>query len=169
MLAFGRGLFTASVLSTFIILIISFYPADIDDMIALNQLAKPTIAHNTNTDIIELDKIKKICETFNIQLMINKIILEPDNILKIQYKISNKSSDYGFIDSYNLASLLFDNYAHLNSISYTVILDNKPFLNATITNDKFMNNFLTQASNNILYEIQKSFSIILLEESLATN
>jgi len=168
MLAFGRGLFTASVLSTFILLIISFYPNDIDDTIAFNQLTKPTLAGNTNADIIELDKIQEICETFHIQLMINKIILEPDNILNIQYKISNKSSDYGFIDSYNLANLLFDNYTHLNSISYTVILDNKPFINATINNDKIMHTVSNEVSNNILYEIQKSFSIILLEENLAT-
>lgn len=164
MLAFGRGLFSAVVLSTFILLLISFYPNEVHETFSL-QPAKPTGTKNAQFESsnVEISKIKEICELHDIQITINKVILNSDRNLEIFYSYNNASNDYGLFDSYRLSQELFSTYRHLENIHYTVYSNSKPFIQASISkNDNRQQPVMVKHSMDVFSEIQKAFTITLL-------
>lgn len=167
MLAFGRGIFTATVVSTFFLLLLSFYPSDIQHTINLNQHVKPAFQQPEEDVQQELDgqRIMAIYNELEIGIPIEKITLDHDHTLDIQYGLQKQATDYGLIDSYTFANRLFEQFDTLETIRYTVMLNNRPSLSATIerSSGRDWGAVSTFSSQNTIDEIQKSFSIILLD------
>ncbi|OEF98695.1 hypothetical protein [Desulfuribacillus alkaliarsenatis] len=163
MLAFGRGIFTAAVVSTFILLLVSFYPTDIHETLAINNNVHPTVVQNSQIENIDAKRIMDICKELDIRLAIKRIILEDNELLEIHYTIDNARSDYGLFDSYKLAQEIFLIYNQLNKMSFNVYIDSVPIIQATINKSIATTNVAAGTSNqDLLNEIQQHFSIILL-------
>ncbi len=165
MLAFGRGIFTAVVISTFFLLLFSFYPSEIQGELYRSPIIQPTMVSEARGGTeIEADRIIKLCTSSNISLPIKKIVVDADHTLDIHYGIDAHSKDYGFVNSYKLANLLFAEYDQIDTIRYTVLLQNKPYFQAEILRDnhRVIETSAIFDSKKILTEIQRTFTITLL-------
>ena len=166
MLAFGRGIFTAAVISIFFLLLISFYPSEIQGGLYQSSPIKPTMVSESYSNLeIEASQIIELCRSSNISLPIKKIALDTDQTLNIYYDIDRQSKDYGFINSYKLANLLFAEYDEMYTIRYTVLLQNRPYFKAEIVRDRrqTLDTSAIFDSKELLTEIQRTFTITLLD------
>ncbi|OEH85902.1 hypothetical protein BHU72_03775 [Desulfuribacillus stibiiarsenatis] len=162
MLEFGRGIFTACVISTFILLLVSFYPIGNDEFTL--QTATPVVKQNDST-IQDKEKIKSIIGNIDIDQTINKIILENEDTMDVYMNLLDDPSDYGLMDSYKLSDAVFRDFSQINAIRFYMYKNNKPILLVNTNKTTFFNESKNlNASGEYFKNIQKVFSYTLIQE-----